>query len=74
MIQIQVNEFAQNIENILSKLEEGETYILTKEGKPVAEIHALKEKGQGWKRKVEKVKLLKNISAQSLIEEERRIK
>lgn len=73
MIQIQVNEFAQNIENILAKIKKGETYILTKEGKPIAEIHSVKDKGQGWKRKIKKVKLLKDISGQSLIEDERRM-
>jgi len=46
MITIKVEDFDQIFRNYLNRLEEGETIILTREGKPVAEITPTAQKSK----------------------------
>ena len=70
MIVIPVNELT-TVDDLLKKVEEGDVCIITKEGNPIAEVLSMKQKTEGWKRKVKKVKLTEGISTTELIRQER---
>lgn len=70
MIVIPVTELT-TVDDLLKKVEEGDVCIITKEGDPIAEILSMKQKKEGWKRKVKRVKLTKGISTTELIRQER---
>jgi antitoxin (DNA-binding transcriptional repressor) of toxin-antitoxin stability system len=63
----------EKIDTMMSMVESGETFIITKEGTPIAELLPMKDKGQQWKRKIDKITLPGGISTQSYIEEERNL-
>jgi antitoxin (DNA-binding transcriptional repressor) of toxin-antitoxin stability system len=71
---VQINELSEKIESMIPMVERGETFVITRQGKPIAEILPLKRKKRSWKRKIEKITLRKGISAQSYIEEERSLR
>ena len=73
MVQVKVTELSQKIDKLIDQIENGESCIIIKEGKPIAEILPVKNHTQGWKRKFNKVKLPPGISAQAYIEEERNL-
>ena len=61
----------KSIDDLLEKIEESDVCIITKEGNPVAEILAVKQKKEGWKRKVNRVKVTEGISTTEIIRHER---
>jgi antitoxin (DNA-binding transcriptional repressor) of toxin-antitoxin stability system len=73
MIQVKVTELSQKIDKLIAQIENGESCLITKDGKPIAEILPVKNHTQGWKRQFSKVKLPSGISAQAYIEEERNL-
>lgn len=73
MVHVRMNEISQKIEEVIHQVEQGENCLIFKEGTPIAEIHPIKTKGQGWKRKVEKIKLPEGVTAQYYIELERNL-
>jgi antitoxin (DNA-binding transcriptional repressor) of toxin-antitoxin stability system len=56
---------------MISMVEKGEVFIITRKGKPIAEILPLRDKSRNWKRKIEKITLPEGVSTQTYIEEER---
>lgn len=73
MVQVKVTELSQKIDKLIAQIENGESCLIIKEGKPIAEILPVKNHKQGWKRQFSKVKLPSGISAQAYIEEERNL-
>jgi antitoxin (DNA-binding transcriptional repressor) of toxin-antitoxin stability system len=73
MVRIKVTELSQKIDKLIVKIENGESCLIIKEGKPIAEILPIRNHTQGWKRKFSKVKIPSGISAQAYIEEERNL-
>ena len=74
MVYVKINEIPEKIDTMISMVERGEIFIITKEGKPIAEILPAKDKSRNWKRKIEKITLPKGISTQTYIEEERSLR
>ena len=74
MVHVKINEIPEKIDTMISMVEKGEVFIITKEGKPIAEILPLKNKSRNWKRKIEKITLPEGISTQTYIEEERNLR
>jgi len=73
MVLVKIDEVSDKIDTMISMVEKGEMFIITREGKPIAEILPLKDKTQNWKRKIKKIKLPEGISTQTYIEEERNL-
>ena len=73
MVQVKVTELSKKIDSLIVQIENGESCLIIKEGKPIAEILPLKNHTQGWKRELDKVKLPSGISAQAYVEEERNL-
>jgi prevent-host-death family protein len=73
MVHVKIDDLHEKIDTMISMVEKGETFIITKKGKPIAEILPLKDKDRKWKRKIEKITLPEGISTQSYIEEERNL-
>jgi antitoxin (DNA-binding transcriptional repressor) of toxin-antitoxin stability system len=73
MVLVKIDEVSEKIDTMISMVEKGEIFIITREGKPIAEILPLKDKTQNWKRKIKKIKLPEGISTQTYIEEERNL-
>ena len=70
---VKVTELSQKIDKLINQIENGESFLIIKEGKPIAEILPIKNHTQRWKREFKKVKLPPGISAQAYIEEERNL-
>ncbi len=73
MVHVKINELTEKIGTLMSMVENGEAFIITKGGTPIAELLPMKDKGQQWKRKIDKITLPEGISTQSYIEEERNL-
>lgn len=73
MVRVKISEVSEKIDTMISMVERGEIFIITKEGKPIAEILPLKDKAQNWKRKIKKITLPEGVSTQTYIEEERNL-
>ena len=73
MVLVKIDEVSEKIDTMISMVEKGEIFIITREGKPIAEILPLKAKDRNWKRKIKKVTLPEGISTQTYIEEERNL-
>ncbi len=71
---VKINEFTEKIDTMMSLVEKGKTFVVTREGKPIAEVLSLRGKKQNWKRKLDKITLAEGVSAQSYIEEERNLR
>jgi len=69
---VRVNELTDKLDGVISLVEKGEIFVITREGRPIAEIIPFKDKRNRWKRTIDKVTLPNGITAQSYIEEERR--
>jgi antitoxin (DNA-binding transcriptional repressor) of toxin-antitoxin stability system len=74
MVLVKIDEVPEKINTMISMVEKGEVFIITKEGKPIAEILPLKDKSRNWKRKIEKITLPEGVSTQTYIEEERNLR
>jgi len=74
MVLVKIDEVPEKINTMISMVEKGEVFIITKEGKPIAEILPLKDKNRNWKRKIEKITLPEGVSTQTYIEEERNLR
>jgi len=70
---VKVTELSQKIDKLINQIENGESFLIIKEDKPIAEILPIKNHTQSWKREFKKVKLPPGISAQAYIEEERNL-
>lgn len=73
MVYVKIKDVHEKIDAMIAMVENGEAFVITKEGKPIAELLPLREEKPGWKRRIEKVKLPEGVSAQSFIEEERNL-
>ena len=73
MVQVKVTELSQKIDKLIAQIENGESCLITKDGKPIAEVLPIKNHTQGWKRQFSKVKLPSGITAQAYIEKERNL-
>jgi len=71
MQQISTQELSGQINNLIGKIESGESFIITKEGSPVAEIVSLHSKKASWKRPIKRIIMPEGVSGQRCIEEER---
>jgi antitoxin (DNA-binding transcriptional repressor) of toxin-antitoxin stability system len=74
MVLVKIDEVPGKINTMISMVEKGEVFIITKEGKPIAEILPLKDKTRDWKRKIKKITLPEGVSTQTYIEEERNLR
>lgn len=74
MNQISVAQSSKKIDHYLTLMEEGERLQLIREGKAIAEIIPLPPQKQGWKRKIRKATLLKDVNTTELIEAERSLR
>jgi len=74
MVLVKIDEVSKKIDTMISMVEKGEIFIITREGKPIAEILPLKDKSWNWKRKIEKITLPEGVSTQTYIEEERNLR
>ena len=74
MVLVKIDEIPEKIDTMISMVERGEVFIITKEGKPIVEILPVKNKSRNWKRKIEKITLPAGISTQTYIEEERSLR
>jgi antitoxin (DNA-binding transcriptional repressor) of toxin-antitoxin stability system len=74
MVLVKIDEVPEKINTMISMVEKGEVFIITKEGKPIAEILPLKDKSRNWERKIEKITLPEGVSTQTYIEEERNLR
>ena len=73
MIVIPLTEL-KNLDSLIKKVEDGEMCIITKEGKPFAELLPLVYKKNGLKRKFNKVKLTEGKTTTEILREERDIR
>lgn len=71
MVQVKVDELSRKIDNIMLKIENGESCVIIKEGLPIAEILPVAKKAKGWKRSIKKISLPEGVSTQPYIEQER---
>ncbi len=74
MDQVKIDDLASQAETLMKRVERGEVFIITKGGRPIAELHPLKKKKPSWKREIKKITLPAGVSAQAFIEEERDLK
>lgn len=74
MVLVKIDEVPEKIDSMISMVEKGEVFIITKKGKPIAEILPLTDKSRNWKRNIEKITLPEGISTQTYIEEERNLR
>ena len=74
MVLVKIDEIPEKIGTMISMVEKGEIFIITREGKPIAEILPLQDKPRNWKRKIEKITLPEGVSTQTYIEEERNLR
>lgn len=74
MVLVKIDEVHEKIDTMISMVEKGETFIITKEGKPIAEILPMKNKARTWKRNLEKIRLPEGVSTRTFIEEERNLR
>lgn len=71
MQRITTQELSGQINSLIGKIVNGESFIITNEGNPVAEIVSLRAKKASWKRPIEKVVMPEGVTGQGFIEEER---
>lgn len=71
MIFIPVTEL-KTIDDLLSKAEQGEVCVITKEGEPIFELFPLKTKNvPRWKRKINRIRLKGDKTTTEILREER---
>ena len=68
---LQFTDFRNKSKEFLDSVEHGNSYIIVRRGKPIAQVTPFHETVQGWKRKVKRVTLKKPISTTALLMEER---
>lgn len=56
---LQFTDFRNHSKEYFERIEEGESYIIVRKGKPVARILPFEQPSPGWKRDVKRVKLTK---------------
>ena len=57
---LQFTDFRNHSKEYFEKIEDGESYIIIRKGKPVAKIIPFNQRQRGWKRNVTRVKLKKS--------------
>lgn len=68
---LQFTEFRNNAKKYFDNLKKGFHYIIVRRGQPIAELSPVNKPKQGWKRKIDRIKLNKEVSVSEMIEEER---
>lgn len=69
---LQFTDFRNNSKMYFDLIEKGDSFIIIRKGKPIAQISPLsKAKQKGWKRKIQKVDLKGDKSTVEYIEAER---
>lgn len=71
MQRITTQELSGQINSLIGKIENGESFIITKEGNPVAELVSLRAKKASWKRPIEKVVMPEGVSGSQMVIEDR---
>ena len=56
---LKFTDFRNHSRECFEKIEDGESYIIIRKGKPVAKILPFNQKQAGWKRKITRIKLNK---------------
>jgi prevent-host-death family protein len=71
MIYLQFTELRKNARKVFDNVENGEIFLITRRGKPIAEIIPFDKnfKNNRWKRKIKKIKLKGETIAASVISE-----
>jgi len=52
---VKVTDFRNNAKAYFEQIEQGESYVVIRKGKPVARVIPFEQNPQGWKREVSKV-------------------
>lgn len=68
---IQFTQFRNNAKKFFDIIEKGKSFVIIRKGKPIAKIIPYQITETGWKRKIEKASLKKNISVTDFIRKER---
>jgi len=68
---LQFTDFRNHSKEYFNEIENGQTYIIIRKGKPVAQINPFHHNSAGWKRSIEKIKLKTNITTTELLAKER---
>jgi prevent-host-death family protein len=68
---LQFTDFRNKSKEFLDSVEQGNSYVIVRRGKPIARVTPFQEKVQGWKRKHGRLNLKNKLSTTSLLLEER---
>ena len=69
---LKFTDFRNHSKDYFDKVENGNTYIIIRKGKPIAKITPFIEKAEGWKRTIKKIELKKNVDTLDYIMSERK--
>ena len=58
---LQFTDFRNHSKEYFDKIEHGESYIIIKKGKPVAQITPFNENVKGWKRTVTRIRMRDSV-------------
>ncbi|GMT49549.1 MAG: hypothetical protein IEMM0008_1088 [bacterium] len=73
MIKLQDKDFKDHWAKILEQIELGESCVIFRGDKPIAEILAITDKKAGWKRPIKRIKLSGNqLTSQVIVDERNR--
>jgi prevent-host-death family protein len=68
---LQFTEFRNKSREFLDAVEHGNSYVIVRRGKPIAQVTPFRESVQGWKRIPKRVTLKKPVSTTDVIMEMR---
>ena len=68
---LKFTDFRNKSKNYFDQVEKGNSFIIIRKGRPIAQIIPFNENISGWKRKIKKVKLKKNVKTLDYILSER---
>ncbi|MBN1501047.1 MAG: type II toxin-antitoxin system Phd/YefM family antitoxin [Spirochaetes bacterium] len=71
MTYLQFTDFRNNSKEYFDKIENGDSFIIIRKGKPIAKLLPFRENSTGWKREIKKVKLKKSADSLEYILSER---
>ncbi len=71
MTTISIDDFIQDYMLIIEKIQKGDSFLLMKNNKPLAELVPLANQNKKWKRLVKPIQLSNEISMTDFIRQER---
>ncbi|HRG73460.1 MAG TPA: hypothetical protein PLX69_02770 [Leptospiraceae bacterium] len=71
MTAISIDDFIQDYMLILEKIQKGDSFLLMKNNKPLAELIPLANQNKKWKRLINPIQLSSEISMTDFIRQER---